>query len=73
MGPKWDPHLPKESNVRKALFSGIAAAALLTVGLAAPAQAASPAATIVPRSPMARPPLTRGDLARDHSAASAAA
>ena len=40
MGPTSGPQQLKESNVRTALFSGIAAAALLTVGLAAPAQAA---------------------------------
>jgi hypothetical protein len=40
MDPPTGPHELKESNVRKALFSGVAIAALLTVGLAAPASAA---------------------------------
>src|SRR4051812_1490791 len=35
------PQEPKEWNVRKALFAGVAVAALLTVGMAGPAQAST--------------------------------
>jgi hypothetical protein len=40
MGALMHPHEQKEPNVRRALFTGVAIASLLTLGLAGPAQAA---------------------------------